>query len=384
MNKAPPLQNDKGYLEQLTWLRGIAAFFVVITHIIRATEVNYLSQSNYTVPSFFYSSDLGAFGVLLFFTLSGTTLYISHTNKSTSVSHFYIKRFFRIWPAFAVSLLLYALFQPFFISFYPEIQGFWIEHQFITAYSATDIMQYLLLVSNVSGKMGLFNNVYWSLPVEFQYYLIFPLLIISLRYINVFGPLLVGLLLYFIYTFELSNFVDTKIFMLGFSFCGGVLIGHIYALFKKKETPLRLPFATSILLSSFMLASLITNSIITLPDIPIISGIWNWYILLSFFAVISVLFGQIHLPSLIQKALKISGDISYSAYLYHNIIIAILVIFCIQFSIKDDLQLLIILLGTLAGTYYIANLSFIHIEKKGIATGKKICSYLQDSIKETY
>lgn len=382
MNTATPLKNDTGYLEQLTWLRGIAAFFVVISHVIRATEVNYLPQSNYTIPSFLYLFDLGTFGVLLFFTLSGTTLYISHTNKSVPISHFYIKRFFRIWPAFAVSLLLYILFQPLFFSLYPKLQGFWIEHQFIAAYSATDIMQYLLLISNIDGNIGLFNNAYWSLPVEFQYYLIFPLLIITLKYLNVLGPMLVGLCLYLIYKFELSHFVDTKVFMLGFSFCGGVVIGHIYHLFKSNKRPLKLLFSTPLLIGSFLLASLITNEVIALPDIPIISGIWNWYIMLSFVAVISVLFGKIHFPLIFQKALRFSGTISYSAYLYHNLIIAMLVLFCIQFSIKAELHLLTVLVGTLFGTYYISNVSFIYIEQKGIAIGKYLCVYFQSSTKK--
>lgn len=374
--------SNTGYLEQLTWLRGIAAFFVIISHVLRATEVNYTSQNEYIIPTILYSLDLGTFGVLLFFTLSGTTLYISHTNKSVPITHFYIKRFFRIWPAFAVSLLLYVLFQPLFIAFYPELQGFWIEHQFVTTYNITDVVQYLLLISNVSGNLGLFNNAYWSLPVEFQYYLIFPLLLLSLKYTNIIGPILIGLALYLIYKFEISNFVDTKVFMLGFSFCGGVVIGHVYTLLKKHQ--LSLPFATSIMLVSFVAASLIANKIIILPDLPIISGVWNWYILLSFVAVISVLFGKTRCPQVFQKALKFSGNISYSAYLYHNLIIAVLVTFCINFSIESYLQLIVVLLGTLLGTYYIANMSFIHIEQKGINIGRKVCTYIQASTKKAY
>jgi peptidoglycan/LPS O-acetylase OafA/YrhL len=382
MKKSIIGNEDSGYLEQLTWLRGIAAFFVVISHVLRATEVNYFSQHNDITPGIFHSLDLGTFGVLLFFTLSGTTLYISHTNKSVPISHFYIKRFFRIWPAFAVSLILYVLFRPIFFSFYPELQGFWIERQFTAAYSATDIIRYLLLTSNISGNGGLFNNAYWSLPVEFQYYLIFPLLIITLKFFNILGPMLVGLCLYLIYKYQLLHFADVRVFMLGYSFCGGVLIGHIYHLFKSKKRILKLPFATSLLISSFIVASLITTGVITLPDIPLISGIWNWYIMLSFVAVISVLFGEIRFPSLLQQILKISGNISYSAYLYHNLIIAMLVLFCIQFSITNDIQFLIVLSGTLIGTYYIANSSFVHIEKKGIVMGKKVCAYLQSSIKK--
>jgi len=373
---------NSGYLEQLTWLRGIAAFFVVISHIIRATEVDYFSQNSSSLPAIFYSLDLGTFGVLLFFTLSGTTLYISHSNQKTLLTHFYIKRFFRIWPAFSVSLLLYILFQPIFSAFYTELQGFWIEKQFVTPYSLNDIIQYLFLFQNVIGTGGLFNNAYWSLPVEFQYYLIFPLLIVSIKYMKFLGPLVFGLLLYLIYKFNISHFSQTTVFMLGFSFCGGVTIGYIYKQLISNGKTFKLNFSTILLLLSFIAASLISNGVIKLPDYPIISGIWNWYILLSFIAVIAVLFGKVHLHSKVKKLLNICGNISYSAYLFHNLIIAALILFCIQFKIANEWLLFIVFTGTLIGTYYVANFSFTYVESKGISVGRKICSYLQGSIKK--
>jgi peptidoglycan/LPS O-acetylase OafA/YrhL len=373
---------DSGYLEQLTWLRGIAALFVVIAHIIRATEVDYFSQNSSPLPAILYSLDLGTFGVLLFFTLSGTTLYISHKNKKVPLIHFYIKRFFRIWPAFSVSLLLYILFQPIFSTFYTELHGFWIEKQFVTPYSLNDIIQYLFLSQNINGTGGLFNNAYWSLPVEFQYYFIFPLLIISLKYMKFIGPLLVGLALYLIYKFNISHFSQTTVFMLGFSFCGGVTIGYIYSQLLSKGRMFTLRFATTLLLLSFITASLIANNIIKRPDYPIISGIWNWYILLSFIAVSAVLFGKVHLHSEVKKLLNICGNISYSAYLFHNLIIATLILFCIQFKIANEWLLFIVFTGTIIGTYYVANLSFKYVESRGISVGRKICSHLHSFTKK--
>lgn len=376
MNKRTIL-NSSGYLVQLTWLRGIAAFLVVISHIIRGTEVNYLPRNSTSLSYVLHPLDLGTFGVLLFFTLSGTTLYISHINKQVTLSQFYIKRFFRIWPAFSVSLIFYILFQTVFSMFYPELQGFWIEKQFVTPYSFSDIIQYLLLCQNIIGTIGLFNNAYWSLPVEFQYYLIFPLLIISLKYMKAIGPLIIGLALYLIYKFHLSHFVDTKVFMLGFSFCGGVTLGYIYNKLLSIDKLFTLRLSTTILLLSFITASLITNNIIKLPNYPIISGIWNWYILLSFIAVSSVLFGKIRLPIGLKKLLNTFGNISYSAYLFHNLIIAALILLCIQLEVRNSGLLFIVLIGTLLCTYYVANLSYKYIELQGISIGRKICSHLQ-------
>ena len=370
---------NNGYLQQLTWLRGIAAFFVIISHVTLAVNVNYLPEMAPTIPVFISALDMGTFGVLLFFTLSGTTLYISHKNNPVPLGHFYIKRFFRIWPAFAISLALYISFQPIFISFYPELQGFWLEKQFTIPYSLKDIGQYLLLAQNVSGQMGLFNNAYWSLPVEFQYYLIFPLLLLSLKYLQLIGPIIFGLLLYAIYKFNLSGFIDTKVFMLGFSFCGGVSIGYVYHKIKLTRKSTHLPFARLILLITFAIASLVSNHVFILPDLPVLSGIWNWYIALSFIAVGAALFGEINVPQYIQKALTEYGNTSYSLYLYHNLIIAVLVLLCIQLTITNEILLITVLLGTLIGTYLLSTISFQFVEKKGINLGKQLCLYLSAS-----
>ena len=109
-NKAVP------HIQQLTWLRGVAALFVIISHVLRATEVKYSEADNISTNFILSFLDLGNFGVVLFFTLSGTTLYLSNAKKiyGANLFFFYIKRFFRVWPAFFVSLILYIIFCFFF------------------------------------------------------------------------------------------------------------------------------------------------------------------------------------------------------------------------------------------------------------------------------
>lgn len=108
---------DKQYLDILTWLRAIAAFFVVVSHSLRTAEVSYFPGDSEVFFLPLNIVDLGTFGVTLFFALSGCTLYISNSDKIESfksLPSFYIKRFFRIWPIFFVSLLVYILFIEFF------------------------------------------------------------------------------------------------------------------------------------------------------------------------------------------------------------------------------------------------------------------------------
>ena len=75
-------------LDSLTWLRGAAAFFVIVNHAILASRTQYTSEHEapFLVPFDFLN--LGLFAVYLFFALSGCTLTISHGNKVHSFSDF--------------------------------------------------------------------------------------------------------------------------------------------------------------------------------------------------------------------------------------------------------------------------------------------------------
>ena len=189
------------YLHQLTWLRGLAAFFVICGHSLRALDPVYHNESVISQAHPFRFLDLGTFGVLLFFVLSGCTLTISNGlnfNTKNHIAIFMVKRFFRIWPAFFLSILLYAIFRLVFQEFYVDQQGFWVEYQFMAQVDWYDFLTYITLIFNYTGNNGLFNNAFWSLPVEFQYYILFPMILMSYRYLSIFGPILIGGILYFL------------------------------------------------------------------------------------------------------------------------------------------------------------------------------------------
>ncbi len=363
---------NKTYIEQLTWLRGIAAFFVIISHTIRATEVQYSSTdqaSHLFIVSLF---DLGSFGVVLFFALSGCTLYISNVDKlaQKGITHFYIKRFFRIWPAFVISLIFYILFGLIFSYYYPNAQGHWVENQFLQAYSIYDILSYLSFTFNITGSQGLFNNAYWSLPVEFQYYLIFPFIIYSIKRIGIIGPIIIGAILFLIPRLNIIHFAHNLFFTLAFSFCGGVLIGYIYKHHHLKIAPSSGLFML-ILLTIYV--SCISNSYIQLPDIPLLSNIWVSYGVSAILAVLIVLYTKVDVHSRFEQFLKHYGTISYSTYLYHNIFVACSVLLIIHFSITEPLlRVIVTLSATLIATYISASLSYQYIEKPFINIGRKL------------
>lgn len=363
--------NQINYIDQLTWLRGIAAFFVIVSHTMRATEVKYSTNDEISSSFFLSLFDAGNFGVVLFFALSGCTLYISNSNKvgHKDIITFYIKRFFRIWPAFFVSLILYIGFGFIFSALYTDPQGYWVEKQFLTQYSIYDLFSYLSFTFNITGPEGLFNNAYWSLPVEFQYYIIFPIIVASLKF-GAFGPIIIGILLFLLPKLGLFEIDKSSVFTLAFSFCGGVLVGYIY---KKTNFRIKPCIGIVLLITLIGMAVAITRAYILLPDIPIISGKWNWYGGIAIVTIFVALVTKINLNNKIETFLQHYGTISYSTYLYHNIFVATAVLFIIHFEIYDsNLRLFITFSFTLVASYIFANISYLYVEKPSITLGRNI------------
>jgi peptidoglycan/LPS O-acetylase OafA/YrhL len=330
-----------------------------------------------SIPSNFYAFDLGTFGVLLFFTLSGTTLYISNSNKPFSVKTFLIKRIFRIWPAFAASLVFYVLFRSLFMIYYPEPSGNWIELQFLKEFQSSDVIHYLTMTSNIWGVNGLFNNAYWSLPVEFQYYLGFPLLYICIKKAGIPAAFLIGALLYLIYKFQLSSFNEPRVFMLGFSFCFGAAIGHFYINNKPKKL---IKGSGILLLLTFAMAVFMTNNIEKIEHIPFISSLWNCYIILAAIAVYIVLFHEPQIPKTLKPKLMQLGEISYSLYLFHNLIIASLLLLFINMSFSSGYMPFLTLLAlTILLAWVVSYFTYNMIERQGIKLGRTLCEKIVKS-----
>ena len=360
------------YINQLTWLRGIAAFFVIVSHTLRALEVKYSSLDQAIYPVYMYIFDLGNFGVVLFFVLSGCTLYISNSEKVSrqNIYAFYIKRFFRIWPAFAIALIIYIAFSFIFLQFYTHPQGYWIEKQFITEYTFIDIIKYLSLVFNFTGPSGLFNNAFWSLPVEFQYYLIFPLIVFAIKTTGIIGPLVISVIFYITAKLGFYEFFDKDtVFTLAYSFCGGVIIGYLYLNYSY-----RLGIAVSLLLLALAMSLIISieRTFIQLPALPIVGDKWTWRGLVGIAVVFITLFTKFNIHTKADTFLKHYGTISYSTYLYHNLFIRIAILLLIEFEIHDSTsRILLTTAFAFLLNYIAAVISYKYIEKPFISFGRK-------------
>jgi peptidoglycan/LPS O-acetylase OafA/YrhL len=161
--------------QSLDLLRGVAVLLVVLVHCAISATGN--------VPGLTaFAHEHGERGVQLFFIVSGYTMMLTFGAKvdAASIRSFYIRRAFRIVPLFWAAILFYLLITK------GEGFRFWAPDGVTTG----DVVLTFLFLhwSSVTA----FNSVVpggWSIAVEMQFYLLFPLLIFLFRRPS--GPMLV-------------------------------------------------------------------------------------------------------------------------------------------------------------------------------------------------
>ena len=215
----------------LNGVRFVAALLVIIDH----TELfkSYLGLPTLWANS--YSAYLGAFGVSIFFVLSGfliTYLLLEEQKEGPiRIKHFYFRRILRIWPLYYLLVLLGFLVIP-YLSFFQ-----------IPQYSSqmNDSLERFLLFFGLAANVAFvyfptlaFANILWSVAVEEQFYLFWPY-VVKIKQ-KLLGVMLLLLLLYLILKFYSGNLnpkFEELVFRTRFS---SMIIGGLgaYLLFHQK------------------------------------------------------------------------------------------------------------------------------------------------------
>jgi peptidoglycan/LPS O-acetylase OafA/YrhL len=111
----------------------------------------------------------GWLGVPLFFVLSGFCIHYSTLRRKAPLQtgDFYWRRFLRIYPAYFACVVVCSILSP------------WLPEKYFDAWQ---VISHILMIHNFTKYtfVGL-NGSLWSLGVEFQFYLLYPLLILALR-----------------------------------------------------------------------------------------------------------------------------------------------------------------------------------------------------------
>ena len=178
----------KSEIKALTGLRFIAAFLVFIFHVNMRSKMLFLPWPVYNIVSH------GAFGVTVFFVLSGFLLTYSHMRDfpngqmrdSYYVRQFFFKRVARIYPAYLVGLIFFACAGLLFGQL-PELDAL-----------LADTLMVQAILPSISMKW--YGSGAWSVSIEIFFYIIFPFLLPIL--IRIKKKIILWLLLFIIISVE--------------------------------------------------------------------------------------------------------------------------------------------------------------------------------------
>jgi peptidoglycan/LPS O-acetylase OafA/YrhL len=146
-------------LDFLDGLRGIAVLTVMTLHLWQISWVD-LGPAEFLATS-------GMLGVNLFFFLSGFCLYLSYS-RTPRIGDYVRKRAAKILPSYWLCLALVLV---------------WLGNPFVGAgETLRQLAAHLFFVHNLWPETaGTINGVFWSLGVEIQFYVLFPLVFAAYR-----------------------------------------------------------------------------------------------------------------------------------------------------------------------------------------------------------
>ena len=263
------------HIKSLNLLRGLAAVSVVVFHFIPG-----LFDEQPSWKSFF---ELGHHGLHLFFLISGFVIPYSMYIKKYEIKQFFQffkKRFIRIEPPYIISFLFIILVRFIFAyvnsyEFQFNWEQFWLHFFYLNRYFGHES----------------YAVIYWTLGIEFQFYIIagllVPLLIHENKYISMATLGLSALGCYY------SHFPwDWFIFQYGFLFMLGIITFQFYINYITRLEYILLAIIGCIGLEHILGVNVTITAIVGMFAILLIKREW--------------------------KVTNFFGDISYSLYLTHT------------------------------------------------------------------
>lgn len=138
-------------------LRGIAVLSVVLQHTLEQIVLNqptgsYYWAFHYALGEYF---NFGRFGVVLFFFVSGFVIPFSFPNSAAPIRDFTISRFFRLYPAYWLSIVVLLILSPI-------IEG----KTFPLPQVAANVTMFQMFMNVPNIRIA-----YWTLAVELIFYI---------------------------------------------------------------------------------------------------------------------------------------------------------------------------------------------------------------------
>jgi peptidoglycan/LPS O-acetylase OafA/YrhL len=158
-------------IPELDGLRGLAILMVMVCHFSGDQ-----SQDRWALGLQVLAA-AGWIGVDLFFALSGfliTGILLASRGSEGALRHFYARRVLRIWPVYLVALVVLLVVLP-NTNAYDAVDRWWFSaHQWYYWLHGMDF------APTPEGVFGYHTVHFWSLSLEEQFYLIWPLAVLTL------------------------------------------------------------------------------------------------------------------------------------------------------------------------------------------------------------
>lgn len=354
-------------------LRGYAILGVVITHVVQKMDNVPIWLNNIGIQ--------GARGVQLFFIVSAFTLFLSLSNKYTAkqfeLSDFFVRRFFRIAPAFYIAFICYSVVD--IILYNVSLKGFHNDYSMgmiLSTLSFTSIIHPDWLFSLVPGG--------WSISIEMLFYVCVPFLFLFIKnkknslYLLI-ATLIIGwsinALVYKNNLFSESILNDNYLFYWFPSQIGIFAIGiYMYHLWKDKSTVIS-KWSNVLIYSGVLLLVLLsfTGNIYN-PMFP------KHYLFGLGFLLFGLGLSAVDKHFLLNKVILFIGKISFSMYLVHFFVLDVLETLFLSSLMNYTStvgSVIILYIFTLIISVILSHLSFKYVETPGIKIGRNISKQIE-------
>lgn len=342
------------HVRYLDGLRGVAILMVVMVHV--SNIVGGLSEPLRNLT--FY----GVRGVQLFFIVSGLTLTISHLERPLHLANFAARRFFRIAPMFYLATLFYL------------VIGATTRLRYAPHDAApSEILATVTFVHDWS--VSAHNKVVpggWSIGCEAMFYLCFPLLLLVLRskrehfwpgLIAIYG--LAGVAYFAIRRYLPGDPETVRSFAFSFWLChlpafasGCWLVFRIGHGHVSRRTAGRIALVVMLLLVIDSQLGARTNLLVAI----LLLSLMVWAV------------GRARPALLESRAMTGLGEVSFSLYLVHFIVVALLGLIAppIEAALGAFPAYLLLFAGTLAVAVPISTITYRYVERPFIQMGRNL------------
>lgn len=327
------------YLDSLQIYRGLAALFVVIHH--NTASIKY--YHNFDSPILNFVGHIGKYGVDFFFVLSGFIISytsISKVNMKGTLEKYLKNRFLRIYvPYLPIGVLVYLIYM-----FLPSLSNTSREISALTS---------LTLIPH--GKPAL--SVAWTLTFELLFYIFYSLRFIGKSVFRICLFLWLSIIIVNLFLPEtiINNEALYKLITSPYNieFLLGVLLSYLYLKGIKINFHLNI---LMLLLLGISFLYIVGYEIIFFDFLP--NLMFSLFVL--FMIYFTITYKKISLRS--GNLFMIIGNASYSIYLIHNNLQALIVRFFPKIHINQRVVLIVFV--SLIGSCFLGYIYYLIFEKK--------------------